>query len=243
MTEHILYNEKFYAVRRAEVIPSAEAIMGLIFKMFHIESVIDFGCGTGTWLNAAQSLGATNVTGIEGDWLKDEFLDSPNLDVIRKDLANPVRIEGTYDLAISLEVGEHLLPERAASFVEDICRTSKKVLFSAAIPNQGGVGHLNEQWQSYWAEHFLKHDFVPFDVIRPEIWSNSDISFWYRQNTILYLHKDEIENNGKMSFPLETKKPADLNIVHPEQYSKNMNLRLQLRKLGFIQRLKILVGR
>lgn len=244
MPEHILYNEKFYSDRRNRVIPSANIIMKLVFDLCPIDSVIDFGCGTGTWINAARSNGAKHVLGIEGNWLQDEFLDNPDLDVQKLDLSKPIKINQKFDLAISLEVGEHLPPERAESFIEDICRTSQKVLFSAAIPNQGGTGHVNEQWQQYWAKLFSKLGYRAFDVIRPKIWSNSSIPFWYRQNIILYMHEDEIEHNKDIYLSLQETKPADLDVVHPDQFklNTNRNFAYRIEQMGFIQRLKIAAG-
>ncbi len=241
MSDHILYNEEFYSKRRNLVKPSAEAIIGHVFNLCNIESIVDFGCGTGTWIHTAQSLGAKHMLGIEADWLKEEYLDEPGLEVHRHDLTDSIYIDRKFDLAISLEVGEHLPEERARSFVEDICRTSTKVLFGAAIPEQGGTGHINEQWQSYWANLFLELDYRAFDVIRPKIWSDPEIPFWYKQNTILYLHKDELENKAQFLFSPQEVKPKDLDIVHPDLYRKKLrsNLVNQLEGIGLTHRLKI----
>ncbi len=239
MSDHKLYDEEFYANRRNQVEPSAEAIMGHVLSLCHIESIVDFGCGTGTWMNAAQSHGAKRVLGIEGDWLKEEYLDRPGLEVHRHDLTEPLNIDRKFDLAISLEVGEHLPEERAQSFVEDICRTSTKVLFGAAIPEQGGVGHINEQWQSYWARLFSELDYKAFDVIRPKIWSNSNIPLWYKQNTILYLHKDELKNKEQFSISLQEVSPVDLDIVHPDLYNKHLRFFNRREEYGIGDRLRI----
>jgi SAM-dependent methyltransferase len=244
MSGHVLYDEEFYSNRRGRVTSSAEAIMGVVFDLCSIESIIDFGCGTGTWINTAQSFGAKRVLGIEGHWLEEKYLDNPYLEILRYDLSRPINIKETFDLAISLEVAEHLPADRAETFVEDICRTSKKVLFGAAIPNQGGVGHLNEQWQSYWATLFLNLDYKAFDVIRPKIWSNPEIPFWYRQNTVLYIHQDELDKNNQIFSSSQATKPTDLNIVHPQLYDKNLQSHLahQLENLRFSDRLKIAAG-
>jgi len=38
-----------------------------------------------------------------------------------------------------------------------LVKAAPVVLFSAAIPLQGGTEHVNEQWQSYWAKLFAEH--------------------------------------------------------------------------------------
>jgi hypothetical protein len=60
------------------------------------------------------------------------------------------------------------------------------VLFSAAIPHQGGTAHLNEQWQAYWAAFFAQHGYVAVDCIRPRIYGNAKVEWWYRQNILIY---------------------------------------------------------
>lgn len=55
------YGETFYEVHGAGMFSSAEIILRKIFKLYTPKSVIDFGCGQGAWLSAAESFGATNL--------------------------------------------------------------------------------------------------------------------------------------------------------------------------------------
>jgi hypothetical protein len=84
---------------------------------------------------------------------------------------------------MSLEVAEHLPPDRSNSFIAELTALAPVALFSAAIPQQGGTDHINERWQSYWAGLFKKRGFSPLDVIRPAVWENDAVERWYRQNT------------------------------------------------------------
>jgi len=151
------------------------------------KSVVDFGCGTGYWLWALRRfLPEVEVFGLNtaarsnaGQLLSDDQFRLA-------DLTKPVVLDRRFDLAISLEVAEHLPPSAAETLVRSICLHSDTVLFSAAIPGQGAA-HLNEQWPAYWIERFAVHDFQCFDRVRPLIWQNEDISIWYRQNTMLFL--------------------------------------------------------
>ena len=90
---------------------------------------------------------------------------------IERDLSQRITIDSKYDLACCLEVAEHLPPERAGSFVEDLTKLAPVVLFSAAIPGQGGDNHVNEMWQHHWARLFAKNGFRAVDYVRPMIWS------------------------------------------------------------------------
>jgi hypothetical protein len=156
--------------------------------------MVDFGCGTGTWLTCARRLGVVDVLGYESSRRAADHFDAPDLPIEFVDLERPVEPGRRFDLAISLEVAEHLSPSRSETFVADLCRASDRVLFSAAIPGQGGLDHVNEQWQSYWAALFAGHGYYPLDLVRPQIWNDKAIPVWYRQNVLLYLLSDQYAN-------------------------------------------------
>jgi len=114
-----------------------------------------------------------------------------------------------FDLALSLEVAEHLNPKRADSFVADLCKASDLVLFSAALPAQDGDEHQNCQWTSYWAQLFVRQGYFPFDVVRPLIRSNRAVEWWYRTNVVLYVKATEAE---RIMANLQTKHLANLDL-------------------------------
>ena len=121
---------------------------------------------------------------------------------------------------MTLEVGEHLSPARADSFVEDLTRLSDVILFSAAIPAQGGTNHVNEQWQSYWAEKFSRRGYVTVDCIRPKIWANSAADICYRQNILLYVKSTELYRYPELQeFYLRHRDATICDKVHPALYA------------------------
>ena len=148
MNKEKKYNQEFMALTEEHIF-SAKQILNLLFQYYRPMNIIDIGCGSGSWLKAAGDMGVESLTGVDGPWLKNEMLLSEDIKLITHDLEIPFPPLGNYDLAISLEVAEHLSERRAESFIEDLCKVSKVVLFSAAIPFQGGDNHINEQWQSY----------------------------------------------------------------------------------------------
>jgi hypothetical protein len=81
------------------------------------------------------------------------------------------------------------------------------------LPGQGGTDHLNEQFPSYWAGLFAEHDFGALDIIRPMIWNNPAVDWWYRQNIVLFAHRDH---------PLREQRPVDeaLDYIHPAVYER-----------------------
>jgi hypothetical protein len=113
-----------------------------------------------------------------------------------------------YDLALSLEVAEHLPHEAGPQLVRYLTQAAPQVLFSAAVPGQGGVGHINEHWLSYWAGLFKEHGYLPLDALRPQIWHRSEIAWWYRQNLMLFIRQDRL--------PATYVPPTMVDVVQPE---------------------------
>jgi hypothetical protein len=105
------------------------------------------------------------------------------------DLAAPFNLGRGFDLCQSLEVAEHLPPARAKTFVADLAAQAPVVLSSAATPGQGGENHLNEQPGSYWQSHFLDHDYVAIDCLRPLLVNEARVPAWYRYNLVLYARR------------------------------------------------------
>ncbi len=216
------YNRDFYKDLIEESnLYSAEQIISVVVNTLNltIDSAVDVGCGSGTWLNVLKKQEKLkNIKGIDGQWVDRNFLIIPDEDFIEADLSTTLlKFSYKFDLAISLEVAEHLAPERAEAFIDYLTDLSDLVLFSAAIPFQGGTNHLNERWPNYWAELFEKHEFVPLDIIRPEIWNDQKIRIPYRQNTILYVHKNKI---SELDIPYGLSGKPILPLVYPDVYLK-----------------------
>ncbi len=197
---------------------SAFRVLNLLFDMHYPASVLDVGCGLGIWLSVAQSLGVEHIQGVEGPWLNPKNLHIKPAHVLTRDLENPFDLFRRYELVISLEVAEHLKPDRAGSFVENLVRHGDMILFSAAIPYQGGHNHLNEQWPAYWADIFKTQGYQCFDVIRPGIWEDKEIFWHLRQNILLFVSEKcsllpDLQNASDI---FQNGQPVPL--VHPDAY-------------------------
>ncbi|HEY1541568.1 MAG TPA: methyltransferase domain-containing protein [Xanthobacteraceae bacterium] len=180
------YSAGFFAVQQAGSVDSAEVIIPLVLSLFTVRSVVDVGCGVGGWLRAFERNGISDYLGIDGDYVPTNMLKIPTGKFSARDLTRLVDIGRPFDLACSLEVAEHLPPSCADSFVTALTESAPVVLFSAAIPRQGGTAHVNEQWASYWAAKFERRGYVAVDCIRPRIYGNRQVDWWYRQNAIVF---------------------------------------------------------
>ena len=130
----------------------------------------------------------------------------------------PLNLAEEYDLVISVEAAEHLPEARAESFVADLVRLGKAVLFSAAVPRQGGDRHINEQWQDYWAQRFATHGYAAVDCVRPVVWNDARVDYWYAQNVLLYVSPDLLDSNPGLRAAHDRSNHAQLSVVHPQLY-------------------------
>jgi SAM-dependent methyltransferase len=182
------YTDSFFESRSEGSLNSAKEIVPVILKMLPgIKSVVDVGCGTGTWLKIFKESGIQDVLGLDGNYVNRERLVISQAEFGPTDLSVSFTIPHQFDLLISLEVAEHLPPAFAEEFVKILTQASNQIVFSAAVPNQGGTNHINEQLPSYWIRLFSKLGFKCYDVLRPILWNNSKIAIEYKQNTFLFL--------------------------------------------------------
>lgn len=180
------YDHEFYDEISPFSVDAARVVVPIVHGLVKPASVVDVGCGTGAWLAAWRDNGVTDILGIDGDYVDRAALHIDPSAFRSADLERPPAIERRFDLAMSVEVAEHLDRSAAARFVAFLSSLAPVVLFSAAPPGQGGVDHINEQWPAYWAHLFADHGLRPFDVIRPRVWQSTDVAFFYAQNLVLY---------------------------------------------------------
>lgn len=181
------YTARFYDDVGEAAARSASVIVPIVTDLMTVTSVLDVGCGTGSWLRAFQEQGVLDIVGLDLDTVPEEALVVDPAGVQRADLTAGFALDRRFDLIVCLEVAEHLPGQSAEPLLDAFAAHGDVVLFSAAIPGQGGNGHVNEQWQSWWAERFEARGYQVFDVIRPTIWMHPDVRWWYQQNTVLYV--------------------------------------------------------
>jgi len=221
MSQKPAYQDDFYDDRHERTLYAARTMLDHVMDILPpIRSAVDVGCGVGTWLAVLREHGAEQLRGYDGEWVDDQLLEIPLADFARQDLTRSITPPSTkYDVAISLEVAEHLPASAADTFVRSLTGLADFILFSAAIPNQGGQHHVNEQWLDYWLERFEGEGYVGLDVIRPRIWHDRDVAVWYRQNTILLARRERIDDLN-LAAPAAQLRP--LSTVHPEVFGSHI---------------------
>lgn len=219
------YNRDFYADQVPGSLRSATAVLETLFAAYKPTSLLDIGCGQGTWLAAAERLGVRELHGMDGPWVGRDALLSSAIEFTPVDMEQAFPIGRRYDLAMSVEVAEHLSEGRAADMVGALCRASDVVLFGAATVGQGGENHINEQRPSYWADLFERQGYVCLDAVRPGVWANELVAPWYRQNTLVYVNQDRPDLLAAFG---NASTPPMLDVIHPVMFERRVETSRQM---------------
>jgi len=167
---------------------SASRVLPVLGKYVRVSSVLDVGCGRGAWLAVWRELGVTDCLGVDGKYVDTKKLAIPRDLFQAQDISSEFWLGRKFDLVQCLEVAEHIPESRADILVRNLVLHGDMVLFSAAVPGQGGEYHVNEQPYEYWREKFDQHGYRLFDFLRSEICAFSDVEPWYRFNTFMFVN-------------------------------------------------------
>ncbi len=231
------YTAEFFKARGGSARDSAEVVLPIVFAASGVpRSILDVGCGTGGWLAAARRMGVSEVLGVDG-YAPPDQLEIPSEAFRTADLTEPLELGRRFDFVITVEVAEHLPADAADIFVDSLVRHGNLVLFSAAIPGQGGNGHVNEQPPGYWVDRFSARGFELFDLVRYQVWDDKRVEYYYRQNLLLFAKGDPSERLSHVAIPA-----FPLHVVHPEtlcQYGLRAAFRLARRSVASTFRQKL----
>lgn len=217
------------AQRRGVGMDSWTIYLSMLRELFPFHSVCDMGCASGYWLNGAVRMGIDDIWGYDVTPMPDSerLFDPKKFTLI--DLGVPLEAaDRRFDLVVSTEVGEHLPRSMAPTFVANLTRFGDVILFGAALPYQGGVGHQNENWVEYWNQLFRANGFECYDIFRPVLWNRPDVHYYYRQNTMLFVKQGSDQFLKDKGF---TPTANPLSLVHPELLIQAVN-----RALPAVQR-------
>jgi SAM-dependent methyltransferase len=212
------YDARFQEFIKDDSFRSAERVVPLLLSLIRPRAVVDVGCGTGAWLAVFQQHGAERILGIDGDYVDRTTLLIPPDRFLGRDIGRPLALGERFDLVMSLEVAEHVPASHAGAYIDNLTSLGDVIVFSAAIPNQGGVGHVNEQWPEYWKTLFDARGYIVVDCLRRRIWNDTSIERWYRQNMLLYVKSSALDAHDHLRAEYGECRHQILSIVHPETF-------------------------
>lgn len=222
MIESKHYKEDFFVGHDAGALSSAKVVLPIVWRIFKPGSVVDIGCGVGNWLKVwRDDLGVADIQGVEGPYISSSVLQIEKDRVLLTDLKNGVDLGKKFDLAMSLEVAEHLPESSADTFVDTLVGLSDVVLFSASVPGQVGTYHINEQYPEYWARKFALRGYVVLDFIRDQIWDKAQVEWWYQQNIFIYIKESTLSQYPELVSHRKEITDSSLRRIHPWLYDFN----------------------
>lgn len=232
------YDELFYRYQREGSLRSARAVLPQLRRILPFASVLDVGCGAGAWLAVHRELGAEDIQGLDGDYVDRSLLLFDVKKFQAQNIVSRFDLDRRFDLVQCLEVAEHVPSATSPDLVDNLVRHGAIVLFSAAVPGQGGEDHINEQDYGFWRDLFAKRGYRLFDCVRPLIAGKTDVEPWYRYNMMLFAHDDILsELPGSV---LSTRIPDDQPVPDWSPIGYRLR-RLLVRQLSpaFVTRLSI----
>lgn len=229
MPSNNYYGSEFFASQCEGSLRSAKIVVPLITHLLKPESVVDVGCGLGTWLSVFRECNVGTIMGLDGKHVDQSRLHIP-MDCFRAtELSEPFELDKRFDLAVCLEVAEHLPAGSAEGFVKSLVGLAPVIVFSAAVPMQGGTNHVNEEWPDYWRTLFARHNYRPLDLIRKQIWKDRRVEWWYRQNLFIYTQESLL--NIKPEFFSAANESDELLLLHSEVLRRNLGLRASVKRI------------
>jgi hypothetical protein len=198
--------------RNVHTVGGATAALPIVLENLQPASFLDVGCGSGTWLHAAAKLGIPELSGVDGIVLPQDRLHVSSDLVQRLDLSQPFSLGRFFDVAVCLEVAEHLPESSADALIASLVGHADVVFFGAACPGQPGQHHVHCQWPEYWQRLFNDNGFVCDDAIRWRIWDNQRIEPWYRQN--IFRASRDADNCGREARIKSVIHPSMLKLMY-----------------------------
>ena len=225
------YDEQYFEQRSTPALRSARVIVPIVLRLTTPESVLDVGCARGEWLSVFQDHGIEKIQGYDGEYVDQSKLLIPADRFRAVDLLQSFTVDERWDLALCLEVAEHLLPARAEGLVRDLTRAGRVILFSAAVPGQDGSLHMNEQWPAHWQGAFAAHGYVRLDLIRPLIWQNPAVNWWYQQNVFLFAGAEALARSEILRTAAESAPDQQLELLNQASLQRLTSLSGLLHEL------------
>ena len=187
------YDRLFYSYVDPGARRSARIVIDLLHSHLAVSSVLDVGCGTGSWLAEWIAADVLDVRGLDGHYVDPNCLGISVDQFQAIDLASPFDLGRQFSLVQCLEVAEHIAESSADILVRNLIAHGDLILFSAAVPGQGGEHHINEKPHEYWHRKFYEHEYRALDFIRPQIHKQAAVEPWYRFNTFLFARASTFE--------------------------------------------------
>ena len=165
MFDITLYNDEFFLWHLTYAREYSIKTMDWYIDAFKPSSVVDFGCGIGSYLESCYNKNIPNYKGydIGGEYAKKYTPSFLHNHIEYVDCTKPIQTPQRYDCVITFETIEHIEPSGTDTFIRNLVSATEinqgKILFTGATPDQDGCGHINSREKEEWIKEFEKHNF------------------------------------------------------------------------------------
>lgn len=155
------YSKEYYEGIRCANQSYYELFAQVLMEEFQPNTLVDCGCGHGGISREFLNHGCKEAFLFDGSPDAVEIAKSAGMkNVAQLDFISATKIPATGDLAICLEVAEHIPTAHAPNLCRLLSGAATTLAFTAAPPGQGGHLHVNNQPQSYWIDLFAKNGMI-----------------------------------------------------------------------------------
>lgn len=210
------YSHKYFDKHKMAARKSARHVVPFVMSVIRPISIADIGCGSGQWTKEFISNGVKRAYAFDAFASPCWGVADNSVDFQKIDLEDCVADFPDVELVCWLEVAEHLSKSSCNRILSYIVERTDAILFSCAVPGQGGTGHISERRLSDWVSDFKEFGFCCQDILRPRFWNDENISWWYRQNAVIFAKENSVASNAIRSFRLPTFRGMDL--IHPDLF-------------------------
>ena len=181
-----LYDKGFFAWHKQHVHNDCVEAGIFIAEYFSPQSVIDYGCGIGSFLQGIKGYDSSiDVKGYEISKHAKEFIDSSIIDKV--EFKNILKVKDFADISLCLEVAEHIDPENSEQLVKVLCTNTKDyIIFTAAPEGQHGTGHINCQSKTYWIDLFESKGWALNIAATSHLIDNVKLADYYINNLMIF---------------------------------------------------------
>lgn len=177
-----LYDEDFFLWHKIHAREYSIRNMDWYIEKFKPFSVVDFGCGIGSYLESCFNH-EIPFGGIEISEHALTYMPAVvQMCVDISDCTEDFGQIGRFHTVLSFETAEHIEPSSTNQFILNLVNaTGKRLLFTAAPPGQEGTGHINCRPKQFWIDEFSKHL-----TYKPEL-SDEIAAIWGLQGAPWYI--------------------------------------------------------
>lgn len=161
----------------------ADALVLLLKRERNIETVADFGCGTGEYVHHFLRQGF-RCKAYDGN---------PNTPALTNgvgevvDLAKPFDLGMQFDCVMSLEVAEHIPQQYETVFLDNLFKHAKDlIVLSWAVQGQKGDGHVNCQNNDYVIAKMEQRGFVHDKINSDTLRKSPCAAPWFRKTLFVF---------------------------------------------------------